>query len=245
MRSFFLRLVAPSVGVLVLLAVAAACSSSTSSGGVGGAGGDAGGDGGGGDDGSITPDGGSGADSGGDGSASGDYTYPPAKTGWRARSGGAPGDVIPNVSLQGYRANQTTLTTIALADYWDRKAATRDAVVIILAGAWDPHSPEAVNAALASTKRISTLCVLGEGVSLGAKATSSDLSQWRTAHPAVDNALDPGFVAFGQAFDQSALPFMMVLDARTMEITYASLGAMQSTDIDAEVTKITSRPPSF
>jgi hypothetical protein len=146
------------------------------------------------------------------------------------------------VSLQGYRANQTTLTTIALADYWARKAATRDAVVVILATAWDSRSRQAVNAALASTKRISTLCVLAQGVDVGLNATASDLSLWRSAHAAVDNALAS---ASSLSATPWTFPFMMILDARTMEITVAGLGVIQTTAIDAEVTKITSRPPSY
>jgi len=164
--------------------------------------------------------------------------------GWKARQGTTPGDVVPSVSLQGYRASSSTLTTIAITDYLDKSSATRDAVVVILGAEWDLHTANVVDAAQASTKRIATLVVLGQGAVMGQSATSSDLSAWRASHPGVDNALDAGFAVF-DAWDKNAVPYVMLLDARTLEIAYASVGELKTAALDAQVDAITSRPPAY
>ncbi len=50
----------------------------------------------------------------------------------------------------------------------------------------------------------------------------------------------------GRFFDAQAVPFVMFIDARTMDIASAVVGGITTTaDIDSAVTTVTSRPAAY
>ena len=52
--------------------------------------------------------------------------------------------------------------------------------------------------------------------------------------------------AFGPMVDRAAYPFVVLLDARTMEIAFAQAGSFTSTqELDEEVDAIKGRPPAY
>jgi len=55
-----------------------------------------------------------------------------------------------------------------------------------------------------------------------------------------------GFTKLGVFFDAAAVPFVMVIDARTMEIASAGVGGVtSSSEIDAQADDVTSRPAAY
>ncbi|HSO37652.1 MAG TPA: hypothetical protein VLT33_34235 [Labilithrix sp.] len=172
--------------------------------------------------------------------------YPTDHLGTRARGGDTRGDRVSNLSMQGYPPGSTTLGTVSLASLYDPQGKTHDVVVIVAGALWDTFTPKTLAAVKGSTKRIATLAVLGQGVSPGATATLANLSTWRASYPWATTALDSGFVALGPFFDGAAVPFVMFIDARTMEIASAGVGSiMTSQEIDTAATAVTSLPAAY
>lgn len=162
-------------------------------------------------------------------------TYPSSNLGWKPRRGSARGDTIPNVKLPGFAANSATPTTVSMAELYDPNGKTHDAIVIVGTSTWDPYSKSALPRALASTQRVRVLSVLGEAQSAGKVAAMSDLTAWRGQHPNATHMLDAGFVTFGAAFDQQAVPLVMVVVARTMEICTSAVGLPSEADLAADI----------
>lgn len=171
--------------------------------------------------------------------------YPSDGLGTTPRAGNTRGSRLPNYSFQGYAKGSSTLGTVSLADLYDPQGKTHDVVVLVAGTLWDANTRTAMQSVLASTKRIATLGILGEGTAIGNDATTANLATWRASFPLPTLALDAGFKIIGAFFDASAVPFVMFLDARTMEIDTAGVGASTTAAIDATVTAITGRPPAY
>jgi hypothetical protein len=133
-----------------------------------------------------------------------------------------------------------------MADLYDPDAKTHDVVFVVVGAAWSSPCQSTLDTVKTSTKRIATLAVLGEGATPGSPATLTDLSTFRTKNAFATTVLDAGYQIFGAYFDAAAVPFIMVLDARTMEIAAAGTGAVTNvSDIDTLVTQITSRAAAY
>lgn len=173
--------------------------------------------------------------------------YPTDHIGWHPRVDLTRGDRIGNHALYGYHRGFSTLSTVSLADLYDPQGKTHDVIVIVGCGAWDIYSTYTLQAVMSSKKRIATLAVLGEGESpAGVPATLADLKSFQTKYPSLTSALDSVFKVFRPAFDFDALPLVMVIDARTMEIARSAVGGLTTVDaIDAEVTKVTSAAAAY
>jgi hypothetical protein len=173
-------------------------------------------------------------------------SYPTDHIGTTARQGNKAGDRIANATFQGYAAGSTTLGSVSFADLYDPTGKTHDVVVVVAGSLWDTFTAQTLTAVKGSTKRIATIAILGEGTSVGAPATLANLATWRATIPFATSVLDAGFAVMGKYFDAQAVPFVMFLDARTMEIAQAGVGAITATqDVDSAVTAITSRPPAY
>jgi hypothetical protein len=175
--------------------------------------------------------------------------YPTAHIGWTVRSGNTPGDVIANLKLAGYAAGAgTTPTTGSLADVFDPEGRTHDMVAALLVTAWDANSSQMVIAlSKALPARVALFVVLGEGNMPGAAATASDLTTWHAKYPAIASYLDPAFGQWTTVLTVAAVPFVVELDARTMEIVSAGAGASQTpkADFEAAAAAIKARQPSY
>lgn len=162
--------------------------------------------------------------------------YPTTNIGWNARTGSKPGQTIPNVTLPGYAANSATLTNVSMADLFDPNGKTHDAIVLLAVSVWDVYSPKAMEIALASKRRVRVLSVLGEGTAAGTPSTAANLTSWRARFPKATHMHDPGFKAFGPAFDAAAVPLTMIISAKTMEICSSGVGAQLSqTTLDSDI----------
>lgn len=172
--------------------------------------------------------------------------YPTDHLGTKSRDGAGRGDRIANLSLQGYAPGSTALGTVSFANLYDPNRKSHDVIIVVAGSLWDPYTKAGLDAVKASTKRIATLVVLGEGTSSGVPATLANLSTWRASYPWATTALDAAFKVFHPFFDAAAVPLFMVIDARTMEIVQGGVGALTTAhDIDAAVNAVTSRPAGY
>jgi len=172
--------------------------------------------------------------------------YPTDNIGTTPRAGAKRGDRMENIGFQGYAPGVATLGTVSLASLYDPQGKTHD-VVIILAGAlWDTYTGQTLTSIKGSTKRIATFAVLGEGTSPGTPATLANLAVWRGTYPWATTSLDAGFSVLGVYFAAQAVPLVIFLDARTMEIATSGVGGLTTTQmVDTAVTEITNRPASY
>jgi hypothetical protein len=172
--------------------------------------------------------------------------YPTDNIGTNARSGSQRGDRVKNHNFQGYQPSSSTLGKVALADFYDPQGKKYDAVVMVGATLWSSVDQPTLNAISGSTRRIATVAVLGEGTSPGTPATLTNLATFRTKNTFAATGLDAGFTMLGVYFDAAAVPFVMVIDARTMEIASAAVGGLTSaSQIDAAVDDVMSRPAAY
>ena len=172
--------------------------------------------------------------------------YPTDHLGTHARSGSARGERVDNLGFQGYRPSTTTLRKVSLADLYDPDGKTHDVVFLVGGTQWSGPDQATLDSLKASTKRIATLAVLGEGTSPGQAATLTNLATYRAKNAFATTALDSDFTVLGAYFDKSAVPFVMVIDARTMEIVTAGVGGITTvSEVDTEVTAVTSRPAAY
>lgn len=174
--------------------------------------------------------------------------YPTTNIGWKARAGNVRGDRMANLSFTGYAPSAASTRTISLADVFDPEGRAHDIVAVMMTAGWDTYSNQLATALASSPpSRVAMMMVLGEGTSPGTPATLTDLAAFRTKLPAAFHVLDPGFKTFGALFDASALPFIVVLDARTMEIVSAQVGMPPDATkaLDDARTAVLSRPPAY
>lgn len=184
------------------------------------------------------------------GSAKNPYgvAYPSAHLGWAVRSGSTRGDVIANLSLSGYAAGSSTTTTGSLADVFDPEGRTHDMVAVLIVTRWDVNSNQMLVAlSKGLPARVALFTVLGEGPMPGATATAADLTAWHTKYPAVASYLDPEFSQWKTLLTVAAVPYVIELDARTMEIVSAEAGAPPSpkSDLETAAAAIKGRPASY
>lgn len=173
-------------------------------------------------------------------------SYPTDNIGWSPRKGGTRGNRIANLTFQGYRPNDVNLTTVTVGDFYDPTSAKYDALILVGTSTWDNFSAQTAAAIKDSAKRVGALLVLGAGNTPGENATLANLLSYRTTQPWATTALDSGFVKLGPGFNASEVPFVMMIDSRTMEIVYAATGAITSTPtIDQSVQDIVDGGPRY
>lgn len=169
--------------------------------------------------------------------------------GTKARTDGGPGDVIANLKLTGYAPSATASSVLQMADVYDPQGRTHDLVALIVVASWDPISPTLVDELRAAPpSRVALFPVLVEGATREA-ATKADLDAFRVAHRVGTAwyAFDP-LGAHLPPLEAAALPGMILLDARTMEIVGVPAGAALDTlksDLEAKAAEVKARRPAY
>jgi hypothetical protein len=184
-----------------------------------------------------------------DGGADASSGYPTENLGWTPRSGSTPGSVIANLTFSAMRPSSTTQTSISLKDFYDPEASQYDIVALLGVSLWSSPDRAMAEAFDGAIPRVAVVFVVGEGSSPGTPAAWNNVGQWRTQYATswAFNALDSDFMQLGPAFDQAAVPLVLLVDVRTMEIVYSQLGAQLDPGpfLAAEADKVRSRPPSY
>ncbi len=178
--------------------------------------------------------------------------YPTANIGTDVRAGSRKGSVIANLSFTGYVPSASGTSTVQLVDLFDPQGKTHGIVALLLASGWDVVSKNMMQTLQGSglPTRVAVVSVLGEGKTAGTPATLANLTSWRTqvGIPQAWFLLDPSFNAFPNAlYDKTAVPAVIILDARTMEIVSAELGAppQPKQALEAFRDDVSSRGPSY
>lgn len=174
--------------------------------------------------------------------------YPTTNLGWKPRAGATRGDRIANLTFTGYAPSATSTSALSLAAVYDPEGRTHDIVALLAVGLWDNYSSQMITSLASSVpSRTAIVVVVGQGTKPGDDATLADLAVQRARLPQAVNVLDAGFKLLGPMFDAAALPFVAVLDARTMEIVSAAVGALPNPkqSLEDARTAVLSRPPAY
>ncbi len=162
--------------------------------------------------------------------------YPTNNIGYTPRSGpevgSKPGNVIRNYKFLGYPESDSTkgLQPVALADYFDPEGKNYKIIHIIVSGVWCTYCKMETDALVPQipdlkAQKVVFLTALSEDSNHN-PAQQSDLDFWVKSHKTnFTQVLDPGNQQLGPFFDAAAIPWNANIDARTMEILSASVGA--------------------
>ncbi len=175
--------------------------------------------------------------------------YPRKNIGFRARQGATPGLVIPNIGfVVGTKPQETTAHEVQLADVFDPDGKSHDIVAILGVTFWGSDSRRLMASFDgAAPPRVVVLSVLGEGEVQNVPPKFEQIVEWRTMYPWAWNVVQSEFTSLMSLFEKPAVPFVCVLDARTMEIVYAMTGVPADVRQDIINTRqiVTSRPPAY
>ena len=188
--------------------------------------------------------------------------YPTQNLGTQQRRGNAPGSVMKNYRFLGYPHHEpgTVIATggemqnVALADFFDPEQRKFKIIHVSVAGVWcgpcNAETDETVPLAEELlAKGIVFVQALGDGPVEGRGATKKDLDGWILKHKSnFTELLDPDLTNFGVFFNAAAIPWNANLDARTMEILSAGVGAPQAGvkgDTEEWLKWVESNPPSY
>ena len=169
--------------------------------------------------------------------------YPTADIGYNPRRGAVPGNRIANFKFLGYPEGDTSkpLSQVSLADYFDPEGRKYRIIHMVASSVWcGPCRQETEEIVQVKgdllAKKVVFVQALVDGPVQGRGATKVDLDGW-VADRGVNFTimLDPGVKNLGAFFNAAAVPWNADLDARTMEILSAAVGAPQ--DISEEVNK--------
>lgn len=161
------------------------------------------------------------------------------------------GNRIQNYKFLGYPDGDPSkpLTPISLANYFDPTGDTVKLIHIQAAGSWCTFCQQEMTALVPlandlASRKVVWILSLAEGPVSGKPSTKSDLDKWtakyKAPYPAV---LDPGNANLGPFYDAAALPWNANINAKTMEIISAKVGAVTTkddllADIDQALTKV-------
>lgn len=165
--------------------------------------------------------------------------------------GTAVGQRIANYKFLGYPDGnpESGLAPVSLANYFDPNGTVGVKIIHIqAAGSWCTYCRQEMKVVtplkdeLAARKVVWVLS-LAEGPTQGQPSTAGDLDQWIASYKApFPHVLDPGNKNLGQFYDAAALPWNANIDARTMTILSAGVGATTTKDallkdLDAAIAK--------
>lgn len=162
--------------------------------------------------------------------------YPTANIGTQPRTGKTRGNTIANYKFVGYLDGNKDagLQPISLANYFDPKGEKYRLIHIQASGTWCTYCRQETEivtpmAPTLKEKKVVWLMSLAEGPAVGTPSTKTDLDRWMTAFSSPFTHLwDSGNAKLGIFYDSAALPWNATIDARTMELLAAGVGAKTS-----------------
>jgi len=160
--------------------------------------------------------------------------YPTTNIGGRPRSATQPGQIFPNLTLQGVRSAATidTPATVSMAEFYDPDGARYDLLHVMAIFMWCPHcnnetSDVATLSAWQSNHRVAAvqIAMLGYNSGSGAAPTWAELQKWVSAHNLDFPVLIDGRGAqLGQYFSVDYVPINIVVNPRSMEVLAVDVG---------------------
>lgn len=151
------------------------------------------------------------------------------------------GNRIKNYKFLGYPDADPSkgLQPISLAQFYDPTGETVKLIHIQAAGSWCTYCQQEMTQVvpLASdleSRKVVWILSLAEGPVQGKSSTQSDLDKWIAKFKPGTNlphVLDPGNANLGPFYDAAALPWNANINAKTMEILSAKVGAVTTKDM--------------
>jgi hypothetical protein len=182
--------------------------------------------------------------------------YPTANIGTQPRTGKTRGNAIANFKFVGYPDGNKAagLQPISLARFFDPKGEKTRLIHIQASGSWCTYCRQEAEivtpmAATLKEKKVVWVMSLAEGPAVGTPSSKTDLDRWIDAFQSPYTHLwDSGNAKLGIFYDSAALPWNATIDARTMEILAAGVGAKTSkeailSELD-EMLALTNTPPA-
>jgi hypothetical protein len=157
--------------------------------------------------------------------------YPTDNIGGRARAGSVRGNRVANFAFQAYDHSNVSagLKTISMADFYDPKATRWKTIVISGAATWCSNcAAEAdiltTNAPMLEKEGAAILSVMTAGPTAGYGPSLGDVTNWIADHKTNYDVLLDVRARRLSTIGLSGVPWSALIDARTMEILYASDG---------------------
>lgn len=184
--------------------------------------------------------------------------YPTDNLGGQQRAAGRPGQRIPNFTFQAYVDGDRAagLKTLSLADFYDPTQKRFKIVDLQVAATWCTVCTSVIAATVRVKEKLAAegvvfLEVLVAGNNPSAGPSLNELDAWvaRNKHN-YTTAVDVRAQRLGGiGIDAKAVPYDLLIDARTMEILDSSVGAPQNYDVEKYAREglqyVASHPPSY
>jgi hypothetical protein len=157
--------------------------------------------------------------------------YPTSNIGGQPRTATQPGQIFPNLTLEGVRSAATVNTPamVSMAEYYDPDGLRYDLIHVIAILMWCPHCNNESNdlsriAAWQADHRVAVVQIAMQGYG-SASPGWSELQKWVTDHNLRFPVLVDGQGAqLGQYFSVDYVPLNIVVNPRTMEILAVQVG---------------------
>lgn len=157
--------------------------------------------------------------------------YPTTNIGGHPRTATQPGQIFPNLTLEGIRSAATidTLAVVSMAEYYDPAGARYDLLHVMGIFMWCSHCNNETNnlaqvAAWRADHRVAAIQIAMEGYG-SASPGWNELQKWVGDHgldfPVV---VDGQGAELGQYFSVNSVPLNIVVNPRTMEILSVDIG---------------------
>jgi hypothetical protein len=157
--------------------------------------------------------------------------YPTDNIGGRARAGSVRGDRIENFAFQGYDHSNVSggLKQFSMADFYDPKATRWKTIVISGAATWCSACGEeadivTTDAPMLEKEGAAILSVMTAGPSAGYGPSLGDVTSWIADHKTDYTVLIDVRARRLSTVGLTGVPWSALIDARTMEILFASDG---------------------
>lgn len=161
------------------------------------------------------------------------------------------GDIIQDKALYGYKNADSEWDVVRLSDFYDPEGKNHTVMHINVSARWctvcqaeaRAESPKCTDdPAVGGLAKRGLVCysAIFEGTGSSKKppkpATKEDVDAWRDQFELSQAVVQDETMKWGEFFDKSATPLNMVVDLKTMQIVYVTVG-YDPASIDREVNK--------
>lgn len=160
--------------------------------------------------------------------------YPTTNIGIVARGASGKGSTIQNFKFLGYPNGDPSqgLQPISLAQFYDPSGTKYRIIHIQASGTWCSACRAETEVVVPmkdeiAAKKVVWLVSIAEGPTQGLPSKQGDMENWiQQFKSPFTHWIDPGNAKLGAFYDAAALPWNANIDARTMEILSAGVGAV-------------------
>jgi hypothetical protein len=165
-----------------------------------------------------------------------DLGYPTENIGGQPRTSGRPGQIFPDLTLEGVRSKATLATpeVISMSEFFDPTGARYDLLHVTAIFMWCPHCNNETNdlasiAAWRAAHRVAVVQIAMQGYG-SASPSWTEVQKWVGDHNLDFPVLVDGQGAeLGKYFPVNSVPVNIAVNPRTMEVLDVQVGEVGST----------------